>query len=221
MDGQAGGLGLNDIVEEFQSLAARHWKLLVLVVLAIAAGYSLLDLAATELSNFASIVVQLPVQYAVTERLLADRIELGKAGQGRRYGALFAASLLGGVAITVGVLLLVLPGLILFARLSLSTPFIVVERRSGYDALETSWRATAPARWLLVGVWVFYLLAMAAGIMLLASLGEIGEVGDRLASGDILLNLFTAGISVVGWVLAAAVYCRVVPDQAKIVTVFE
>jgi predicted PurR-regulated permease PerM len=56
----------------------------------------------------------------------------------RRLGALVGVSLLTGIGVGVGLLLLVVPGLVLFARWALAVPAVMIEKRSPVDALRRS-----------------------------------------------------------------------------------
>jgi hypothetical protein len=106
----------HDIATEVSRLGSRHGTYLALVGGAIAVGYSVLDLmGATGSNTIVGLVVSVFLQYAVTERLLDDRLQPGR-GDKRRYWSMFGSGLLSGLGILLCTLLLVLPGIYLAGR---------------------------------------------------------------------------------------------------------
>ena len=85
----------------------------------------------------------------------------------RNYvGGVLAGALLG-IAIVIGLVLFVIPGIILAVRLAF-VPFLVADEGLGtLDALRASWRRTSGHSWTLVGVGVLGILACAVGLLLL------------------------------------------------------
>jgi hypothetical protein len=168
-------------------------------------------------SNAINLVVTIFIQYQIVERMLADRVpsELRR----HRYGAMFIAGLLGGLGTLVGFVLLIVPGLFLIAAWSVTTPFIVIEDKSGTAALGASWRATAASR---VSIMLVVLLGIAllgvgfAGLFLFTGLSE-NALG---VAGTIYVNLLATAVTVAGWVLAVAVYRLVVPYSGGFREVF-
>lgn len=100
-------------------------------------------------------------------------------------------------ATTIGLLLLVVPGLYLFARMFLMGPAIVIEGLGAVAALRRSWAMTADCAWTLV---LFLVLALlfALGASILAS-----GVGAALGLLFTALGLQTVGAFAAA--LAAAV----------------
>jgi hypothetical protein len=132
---------------------------------------------------------------------------------------MFIAGLLGGLGTLVGFVLLIVPGLFLIAAWSVTTPFIVIEDKSGTAALGASWRATAASR---VSIMLVVLLGIAllgvgfAGLFLFTGLSE-NALG---VAGTIYVNLLATAVTVAGWVLAVAVYRLVVPYSGGFREVF-
>lgn len=83
-----------------------------------------------------------------------------------------ALSLLSWIAMTIGFLVLVVPGIILYLIWSVAVPALVAERGGVFAAFGRSARLTQGARWRILGltlaVWVIYFLA--AGVLGLAAL---------------------------------------------------
>jgi hypothetical protein len=107
--------------------------------------------------------------YAYLETVRGRRPEVGllfTAFQ-RCYWPSVLAHFLLLVAITVGIALLIVPGVFLAVRLSF-VPFLVVdENRDPVDAFRESWRRTAPVALTIFGVMVAAILIALVGFLLL------------------------------------------------------
>jgi uncharacterized protein UPF0259/glycerophosphoryl diester phosphodiesterase family protein len=75
-----------------------------------------------------------------------------------RIPALVVANFVAGLAIVLGLLLLIVPGLLIAARLSATSPLIVLERLGPFEALETSNGLVRGRTWRIVGAVVIVLL---------------------------------------------------------------
>jgi hypothetical protein len=210
-------VGVSEIINEMTAVTQANFPLLAVTTLGIVAGFSLLDMVSSGASNAINLVVTIFIQYQIVERMLADRVP----SELRRhcYGAMFIAGLLGGLGTLVGFVLLIVPGLFLIAAWSVTTPFIVIEDKSGTAALGASWRATAASR---VSIMLVVLLGIAllgvgfAGLFLFTGLSE-NALG---VAGTIYVNLLATAVTVAGWVLAVAVYRLVVPYSGGFREVF-
>jgi hypothetical protein len=89
----------------------------------------------------------------------------------RRLGSVILISLLVGVIVAVGFLLLVVPGIIFLVFLSVAIPALIVEDRRGTDALGRSWNLVQGDWWHALGVIV--VAALLVGIVS----GIIGSIG--------------------------------------------
>lgn len=209
-----------EIAGEAGELLREHGQFAALVVLIIACGFSLLDLMSDRAANFANIVVNVFVQYLVLERLLADRIDGHAASGGRKYGALFGSSFLGTLGIVVGFVCLIVPGVLLLARWSLSSAFVVVERESSVDALSASWRATKDAQ---AAVIISQLLILAAGALVIGGAIMLGLLtGAEGGLPEILFtNIGLGALSFAQWVLAAATFRLACPSSTALAGVFD
>jgi hypothetical protein len=83
-----------------------------------------------------------------------------------RFGRLIGASILAGIIIGFGMLLLVIPGLIFFTWYALVAQVVVVENRGGGDALARSKQLTEGYRWRVFGV--IFVVGLVIGLMQLA-----------------------------------------------------
>lgn len=117
------------------------------------------------------------------------------------------------LAVGIGLLLLIVPGVYLLGRLVLASPILVIETpRAPLSAFRRSWRMTMGRGWTiallvvvvyLVGALVSFAVEAGLGSILLLLLGSQG-VGGLLAA--LLSALVGAAFSVVAAVLIAAIY---------------
>ena len=106
-----------------------------------------------------SILVNGPVQYGVTFAYLkaarGDKLEIKDMFEAfRNYWNAVLASLLVGVIIGIGFVLLIVPGIIFACKLAF-TPYLVVDRKMAVmEAIEESWRMTGGHAWkvFLIGL---------------------------------------------------------------------
>lgn len=85
----------------------------------------------------------------------------------RTYVNAVGGMLVYGLAIAVGLLLLIVPGLVALVRLSF-TPFLIVDRQLGpLDAVKTSWEQTRGHGWTLFGLLIVSILVLVGGLLLL------------------------------------------------------
>jgi hypothetical protein len=81
----------------------------------------------------------------------------------KRLGSVILLSILVGLAVIGGLILLVIPGLIFLFFLSVSVPVLIVENRRGTDAMSRSWNLVKGHFWHVVGVLV--VAGLIAGIV--------------------------------------------------------
>jgi hypothetical protein len=89
----------------------------------------------------------------------------------KRLGSVILVSVLVGLAVLGGLILLVIPGLIFGVLLSVSIPALIVENRRGTDAMSRSWNLVKGHFWHAVGV------IIVAGLITGFVGGAIGAVG--------------------------------------------
>lgn len=140
---------IGDILNEFGVLLYEHMALLASVTAAVAAVYAILEFSlGWDAVNVANLVVSVFVYCHAVELLLADRLAVEKKSP--RYMTMFVAQAIFSVGVVLGLLMLVIPGLVLWAGWAALLGFIVVDRTSGIEALGASWRATSGSRLAIV-----------------------------------------------------------------------
>lgn len=170
-------------------------------------GRLCLGLLATFVTSFLLYGVILPLTQGALTVAVADRLRGGDARPReiwmlllRRLGTLLPTVLLSGVLVAVGFLFFVIPGLVLAFLFAFVSPVVLIERRSGFEALKRS-RDLVRGDWLRVA-----LVLVAFGIvrwfaqMLASLIVPLGApfVGSLL--GD-LVTLVLMPVPVLGLVL--------------------
>jgi len=228
----AQSVSIGNILDELRMLAGKHAGMLAGCMLGIGGAYTAIDWLSLQLDDdgaggmmeiLVGLIIGIYVQYAVTERLLADRLSLRGAPPVRRYGVLFVASLLIGIGLLLGLVMLVLPALYLSARWMIATPMIVednVAGGSGFEALKQSWQTSAPfvPAFLLATLLYGVIIVASEAVPLVTDFADLSAIEEQLVWA--ISNLLTGLSNVFGWTLAASAYRRAVPVQSGLEQVF-
>lgn len=124
--------------------------------------------------------------------------------------ALIGFGILFGIGVTIGFLLLIVPGLILITFWSVGAPAIVVEGIGPVDAFGRSWRLVRGDAWAVFGtLLVVLLIVIGIGIVLAAIANPIGngEASTWIASivsTTITAPIFAIAVTVLYYELAGA-----------------
>jgi hypothetical protein len=163
-------------------------------VLGVIAG--ILELIAYALyTGFVVSVVQ-DVRDGVRDKTIGDLFSTA----GPAIPALIGFGILFAIGVGIGLLLLVIPGLILFTMWSVGGPSIVIERVGPIEAFGRSWRLVRGDAWAVFGtLLVVLVIVIAIGVVLGAIANPIGN-GATVAA-TIISNVLTAPI----FALAASV----------------
>jgi hypothetical protein len=91
----------------------------------------------------------------------------------RRFGSVFWISLLVGLVVAIGFLLLIIPGIIFLTMLAVAIPALIVEDRRGTDAMSRSWNLVKGHFWHVLGtIVVAFIITAVVGAV-------IGIFGDH------------------------------------------
>ena len=151
-----------------------------------------------------SAILQAALVRAAIEDLNGARPSIGDC-LGTAFSLLFPVigiAVLVTLGIMVGLVLLIIPGIILWLRWSVAVPVLVQERLGVLGSMARSRDLTKGNRWALLGFWVILIVAVIA-IQLV--LGKVIPIFG-LTIGLILGALVTAVMSVVTSVAAAVTY---------------
>lgn len=110
-----------------------------------------------------------------------------------RFGSVLLVAILVGLAVGIGFILLIIPGIILLVMFAVSVPVVVVENRRGTDAMRRSWDLVSHHFWHVLGVIV--VAAIIAGIVsgIVSAIG--GSNGALRAVFSTLAQIITAPFS--------------------------
>lgn len=123
--------------------------------------------------------------FIVSDQYLGRTLEAGEA-LGRawgRVGAIIATSMVVGLLVVFGFILLIVPGVIAVAGLSLAVTAVAVEGIDSEQGRARSWELTKDFRWRMLGLLIIY--GLIAGVAVMA----VGMVGGVVA------YFFTGGVA--------------------------
>lgn len=150
---------LRDAARLYRALFPRTIVLTALVFAVVCLAESVGPWPVVLLSFVGTAIVQGALVEAVDqERRQRQGSVLGAAWN--RAGALIGVALLTGIGVGIGLLLLVVPGLILFTRWSLAVPAVMIEGRSPRDAMRRSRELVQGHGWRVFAVF----LTVTAGV---------------------------------------------------------
>jgi hypothetical protein len=142
------------------------------------------------------------------ERMSFGRLALAGI---RRFVTLWLISAVKTVAVGLGLILLVVPGLILLMAWMPATAIAMVERKGSTAALVEAWRLTTGSRWrlaALLGVQlgaillVALLLVIVVGVLVLA----VGTHAERTVTQFVLVPIAVVAMMIIFAVVPAAAY---------------
>lgn len=217
-------LSFGQIVTATFALVLGDLPVALLTIVAIAAVATIVDVTAPSAGNILNIPV-LVVQYYLIRRLI-ERQGLRSADRLGGFGSFFVVGLVTGLAILLGFVLLILPGIYLNARWSLADAAVVAENRGFSDAIKRSWDATAG------NVLPIVLASLAISIPLIVYMALMFATGLAAAQGDapevtslgfgIVANLLLFTSQVCLWYFGVALYRLLLggSDEAQLGEVF-
>ena len=174
---------------------AKHLLTLAFVIYVIAAAIEallgLLGWPGALLAAVVGIVAAFLLQASLVKAVQDVRdgradLSLGETVQGARpyLGRVALTSILAGIAITVGLLFFIVPGLLLFTIWCLIVPVIVLENASVGDAFRRSQQLVRGYGWQVFGTLVLaFLLVIAANIVIGAVLVALPEAIGNFVGG--------------------------------------
>jgi len=180
------------------------------VTVAASAAGAALDFAAPVAANAMNLAM-IGVQYALVKRLV-DRQGLRSAEQPGGFGSFFLLGILSGLAIALGFLLLIVPGIYLYARWSMANAILLSEDCGAGQAMQRSWAASRasilPIALAAVVLGLPTILAMvafmSAGFLEGSGATAIGRSGEIAV--DVAANLLIYAGQIAGLYMSVALY---------------
>jgi len=152
------------------------------------------------ISVIISAVLQAAILRAAAQATIGDPVDPEESYRYgfKRLGSVILVSLLVGLAVAGGFILLIIPGIIFLVMLSVSIPVLIVENRRGTAAMGRSWNLVKGHFWHALGVIV--VAAIITGVVS----GILGSIGGNAwvvrwiftAIGTIVTAPFSALVSV-------------------------
>lgn len=164
------------------------------------------------LGNFLTILLSGAVTYGVFRHLHGERAGVGdvlRVGVSR-FGAVWVTGVLYGLAVLIGIILLVVPGIVLAIRYWLAVPAAVIEDTGATASLDRSKDLTEGNRWRIFRLGLILLFVMLAGMMLVGAIAfTVGtSFVDAAAAEDV--NTPTSGL------VQALVFLFMIPVQTLV-----
>jgi len=164
------------------------------------AAYGLINI----LMSLAAAVVMAAITYAAIEHKNGKSVSIG-AMLGRAMGVLLpliGAAILYYIAVIVGMILLVIPGIIVALMLAVSFPAVIAEQLGPIEALKRSRELTNGHKWSIFGgAFVYGIVVGIVQIVLMLVMGLLGPIA--LGIGALLMYAISVGL---GSCFIAAIY---------------
>jgi hypothetical protein len=172
------------------------------------------DSLASALFELLAAVVSLVAGYWLLTQFLAARGRLHEGGT--RFWHYLGMSIISMLAVVVGMILLIVPGIILMVRWSAATGYVVGRREGMTDSLRASWEATRGHSWPIFFAALLMIIAIVvAGGAVGGLFGVIGALPGAIASA-----LVEAAASAVFMALGIAIFVLVEDDTGELAETF-
>ncbi|GGC00038.1 hypothetical protein GCM10011352_27830 [Marinobacterium zhoushanense] len=123
------------------------------------------------------------------------------------WGRLLLTYVLNALAVSLGLMLLIIPGVYFGVRFAVADYACVLERRSPIDAMRNSWEITPEYFWVL-----FQGLALLMGGLFLANISLTRALGDQtflVALSSVLFDFLSVLVTIYGF----RIYCVIREEQ--------
>jgi hypothetical protein len=143
--------------------------------------FVLAALVAAAIGVITTAILQAAILRGAAQATIGDPVDVsGSYRWGlHRFGSVLLVSILVGLVVAVGFILLIIPGIIFLVFLSVSVPALVVEGRRGRDAMRRSWNLVSGHFWHVFGVVI--VAAIITGI--------IGGIFSAIGGGNRIVGL--------------------------------
>ena len=135
-----------------------------------------------------SAVLQAAIMRGAAQGSIGDPVDIDASYKWgfARFCSVLLISILVGLAVLVGLLLFVIPGIFLAVMFSVAIPALVVENRRGTDAMSRSWNLVKGHFWHALGLIVLaFIIAAVVG-------GIIGAIGGAISDNWFVTWIFSS-----------------------------
>ncbi|WP_156457555.1 hypothetical protein [Altererythrobacter sp. Root672] len=166
------------------------------------------DTPASALFEIGTMIVSIVATYVLLTRYLAARGRL--QSEGSRFWLYLGMSILSVIAVLIGFLFLIVPGVILLVRWSAASGYLIGARQGVFESLSSSWHATKGSGWAIFFAAIVLLLGLGVAVAVLSVVFSIA--GETV--GGIVSSFVETAISGVYAGLGIAIY-SLVHDEAE------
>jgi hypothetical protein len=212
------------VLGEAWALYRRHFQHFVLISFAIYLAVSivtaLLSWAAGPLGAILGVIFSLFAMFLLQAALVkaVQDVRDGRADLDLRQtleaalpsvGKVAAAGIVASIAIGIGFVLIIVPGLILLTFWSLIVPWIVLGGAATFDSFGRSWRTVKGYAWNVFGTFVVVFLILIAGEIILSLILSVLPYGwasfiSNVVSGTLVAPFTAAVVTLIYYRLTAA-----------------
>lgn len=214
-------VSVGDVFSAASDVFGAHLRALAIggvALVVVNIGIDLLPITAGK-QSLASIVSFL-IQYQLYALILRSEGLIGEGVSSNRYLALLGSSIVSAIGVTVGMVLLVLPGLILLARWSIAPGMVIAEGQGPIASLSESWRATKASQWPIVGAFVVFGIVWLVLFGVLFSIIGFGAADLGSAGSALTFNLASAALTIASICVSLGIYRLVRVSAAQLDDVF-
>ncbi len=163
--------------------------------------FLLAALVAAAIGIIITAVLQAAMLRAAAQATVGDPVDIEASYRWglKRFPSVLLVSILVGLAVAFGFILLIIPGVIFLAMLSVSIPALVIENLKGTDAMSRSWNLVKGHFWHVLGTVV--VAALISGVVggILGSIGGSNWFVNWIFTtiGTIVTAPFTALVTII------------------------
>jgi hypothetical protein len=157
-------------------------------------------LVTAALSVVISAILQAAILRGAAQATLGDPVDVEASYRWglRRFGSILLVSILVGLIVGVGFLLLFIPGIIFLVMFSVAVPAVVMEGKRGREAMRRSWELVSGHFWHVLGVIVVAFVITAVVSAIFSAIGGSNEVLAVILGtvGQVIVAPFSALVTV-------------------------
>ena len=167
-------------------------------------------------SFFFSSMISLFAQYYITRTALM-RAGVMIDGVGNKFFSFWGMSIISGLLILLGCVLLIIPGVYLAARWFVAGPALIAEDKTATEGMTESWELLQPSVWHVAGALV---VLYGCGFGLGALPFFLVPEESAPLSIQAISALFMTTTSVLGWLMSVGIYTAVAHPERTLEEVF-
>jgi hypothetical protein len=208
---------LGALLQTFFALVSRFGGMIALLTLVLTVADTALERSVGSSFQLIGNIASMIASFFFLAHMLRSEGLIEREGG---FGSYFGASLLSGLGVIAGLILLILPGFFLAARWAIATSLAITRNLSANEALGESWALTKPSTGVLMLLYIV-LLALLIGIVFGVGVGASAMAGgdDTLGSAALVNSVVDLGV-MLGVVLNVAIYIEVVGRGTEVEAVF-